>query len=124
MLAAKHDQMAMAGRLLLDQSEAAGDVAEGNGEIADIGERQGCRVAPGARMVAIDQHAAGMADGVRPETGAAAIGGADIQRNAGDVQAGLGGGARDAHEAMRCGEGWDAGHGVWSCRGGQRSMVR
>src|SRR5258705_10338720 len=35
-------------------------------------------------MCAVDQHAAGLADGLRAEARAAAVGGADIERDAGD----------------------------------------
>ena len=53
-------------------------------EIADIGEVQRRRIDPELRMRAIGQHAAGAPDRVRSVARAGAVGGADIERHAGD----------------------------------------
>ena len=88
-LAAQREQMLDARGLLLDQAQAGRDVAEGDCEIADVGEVECRRLDPELRMVAIGQHAAGAADRLRPVTRAGAVGGADIQRDAGDDVVGI-----------------------------------
>ena len=109
-IAAERDEMRDTGRLLLDQRQALGDIAERNGEIANIGERQRRRIDPMHRMIAIDQHAACLSDRRRTEARAGAIGGAEIEGNAGDADRRGRIVARDAEKARRNGEGGDAGH--------------
>jgi len=82
--AAQRDQMVQPGRLLLDQRQAFGNITERNGKIADIGKRPFGRLDPGNGVRAIHEHAARMANGMRPEPRPGAVRGADIERNAGD----------------------------------------
>ncbi len=96
---------------LLDQRQARGDVAERHGEVADIGQRQGRRVDPVERVGAVDQHPARLADGRRAEPGAAAVRGAEVERNAGDADCRLAVAARDAEEGRRNGVGRGHRHG-------------
>ena len=67
MIAAERDEMPKCRRLLLDLGERALDVAMRDAEIADIGEVQLLDLGPGRRVVAIDQHAARLADRGGPE---------------------------------------------------------
>ena len=110
MLAAQRQQMLDARRLLLDALQAGRDVAERDGEIADVGKVERCRLDPELRMVAVGQHAAGAADRLRPVARAGAVGRADVQRNAGDDIVGVAIGAGDGQEVRRCGEGGGVGH--------------
>ncbi len=84
MFAAERNQVGKPGGLLFDQCQAAAYVAQSDVEIADIGQWQLGRIHPRGGVRAIHQHAAGMANGMRTEAAAGAIGGADIERNAGD----------------------------------------
>src|SRR6516162_4298152 len=68
-------------------------------EIADIREIQRRRVSPIRRMVAIDQHAARLADRSRPKTCAGPVRSAEIIRNARDANGGVGVAALDAEKA-------------------------
>ena len=56
------------------------------------------------RVIAVDQHAARLPDGGRPEARAAAVRGADVERNAGNGERGIVGAARDREKARRQGE--------------------
>ena len=93
-----------------DGGKALRDVAERQGEIAEIGERQRRRVDPASGMGAVDQHAAGLADGLRAEAGAAAVGRAEIEGNARHAEIGIAIGPRDAEEGG--GEGQRSGWGT------------
>ncbi len=84
-VAAERDQMVERPRLRLDRRERAADVAMRDREIADIGDVLFGRRRAGDRMVAIDQHAARLADRRRSETGARAVRGTEIKRDAGDA---------------------------------------
>ena len=110
MLAAQRNQMAKSRRLLLDQLQARRDVAEGELEIADVGDVQRRRLDPEFRMGAIGQHAAGAPDRVRTVARAGTVGGADVQRDAGDDKLGGRIAARDAKKAGSGGEGGDQRH--------------
>src|SRR5205807_4282509 len=77
-VAAERDQMIERPRLRLDRRERTGDVAMGNRKIADIGDVLFGWRRPGDRVVAIDQHAARLADRRRPEAGAGPVRGAEI----------------------------------------------
>ena len=83
MVAPERHQVGYSRGGLLDEREARGDVAERDREVADVGERQGRRIDPVEGMGAVDQHPARLADRRRAEPGAAAVRGADIERNAG-----------------------------------------
>ncbi len=110
-VAAESDKVADRGRLLLDQLEARRDVAEGDGEIADVGQRQRRRrVETPEGMVAVDQHAARPADGRGAEAGAGAICGADVEGNAGDAERRIRVVAPDGEEGWRQGESGRFGH--------------
>src|ERR1700733_14064621 len=64
-------------------------------------------------MRAVRQHPAGLPDGGRPEPGAAAVGGAEVERNTGDRDRGPAVTAGNPEEARRHRiAGWRAGHGV------------
>ena len=52
-------------------------------------------------MIAVHQHAACHPDRRRPEPGAAAVGGADVERNTGDAIPGRGIAAADAQKTCR-----------------------
>ena len=84
-IAAERDQMVERPRLRLDRRERTGDVAVGNRKIADIGDVLSGRRRPGDRVVAIDQHAARLADRRRPKPGAGPVRGAEIEGDAGDA---------------------------------------
>ena len=101
MVAAERDQMLERRRLRLDLGQAAENVAVGETEIADIREIQRRRVPPVRRMVAIDQHAARLADRGRTEPGARPVRGAEIEGNAGDANRGVGVAALDAEKSRR-----------------------
>src|SRR6202022_1181233 len=70
------------GGLLLDGLEARRNIAERDTKIADIRQHQFRNIDPRSRMRAVDQHPARLANGLRSETRAAAIGCADIERDA------------------------------------------
>ena len=76
-------------RLLLDGRQAFWNVAERDGQVADIGELQSPRIDPMNGMIAIEQHAAGLADRRRAEPRPAPNGDADIERNSRDADGGL-----------------------------------
>ena len=76
-------------RLLFDQPQACRKVAERKVEVADIGEVEPRRIDPELRMLAVDQHAAGTADGLRAVARAGPVGGADVERDAGDNELGV-----------------------------------
>ena len=98
-------------RLLLDQPDGVGDVAERDLEIADVRQRQRRRIDAPVRMVAVGEHAARLADGRRPEACAGPVGGADVEGDAGDAEFGVAVVALDAEEGRRHGEGGGVGHG-------------
>ncbi len=100
-IAAERDQVRDRTGLLLDPRQAAEEIAERDGEIADVGHRQGGGIDPVLRMRPIGQHSARLPDRRRPEAGAAAIGGAEIERNAGDADRRVAVVARDPEEARR-----------------------
>ena len=97
-------------RRLLDPREARRDVAEREIEVADVGERQGRGIDPMDGMRAVDEHAARLPDRRRPEPRAAPVGGADIERNAGDRDRRGAVAALDAEECRRNGIGRGYGH--------------
>ena len=72
-------------RLLLELGECAGDIAMRDAEIADIGEVERLDLGPGCRMIAIDQHAAGLADRRRSEARPGPVRCAEIKGNPGDT---------------------------------------
>ncbi len=109
-LAAQGNQMAKSRHLLLDQLQARGYVAERKLEIADVGEIHRRWLDPEFRMGAIGQHPAGTPDGVRTVARAGTVGGADIQRYAGDDKLGGWVAARNAKKAGSGGEGGDQRH--------------
>ncbi len=79
-VATQGEQMRVSRRLALDQTEAAGEVAERDLEIAAIrGDRRG--VPPGVRVRAVDQHAARLTDRRWTAARAGTIGGAEIERD-------------------------------------------
>ena len=84
------DQMRDVAGLLLDELHAGGDIAERGRKVPDIGERQVRRIDPMLRMCAVHQHPACGPDRRGTRAGAAAVGGADIERNAGDANRGAG----------------------------------
>ncbi len=84
-VASKRDQMVERARLCLDRRQRAGDVAMRDGKIADIGDVLLARRRTGNRMVAVDQHAAGLADRRRPEASAGPVRGAEIEGDPGDA---------------------------------------
>ena len=85
MIAAERDEMLDRPRLRLDRRQRPLNVAMGDPEIADIGDVGLGRRAAGDRMVAIDQHAAGLPDRGRPEPRARTVRGAEVIRNPGDA---------------------------------------
>ena len=99
MVAAERDEMVDRPRLRLDRCQRTLDVAMRDPEIADIGDVGLGRRAAGDRMVAIDQHAAGLPDRGRPEAGAGTVRGAEVIRNAGDADRRAGVAAPDAEKA-------------------------
>src|SRR5688572_25564057 len=101
MVAAKRDEVLERRRLLLYEREAFRYVAQRNVEVADVSHRQRRGIGPPVRMVAVHQHAAGLPDGGRPEPGAAAVGGADIERNASNMEGGVIRATRNREKARR-----------------------
>ena len=104
-LAAECDQVPARGGLAFDQGEAGGEVAERDLELAEIGDVHLPRIDPVQRVAAIDQHAAGAPDGGWPVAAAGAVGGAEVERHAGDAEGRTPVLPRDAEEARRRGEG-------------------
>ncbi len=109
-VAAQGDQMVIGRRLLLDQIEAFLDPAQRDLEIADIGDRQMQGIAPIGRIVAIDQHAAGMTNRMGSEARPRAVGHRDVEGRAGDADLGVLGIALGAQESVRNSEGRRAAH--------------
>src|SRR5689334_17637 len=101
MIAAERDEMRDADRLLLEQREAPRDVAQGQREIADVGEVQPGGIDPGAWMFAVDEHVARLANGSGPEARTAAIGRADVEGRASYAIGRLPIGARHTQESRR-----------------------
>src|SRR5947209_9461923 len=91
-------------RLLLDLGERAFDVAMSNAEIADIGDVHLLDLGPGRRVIAIDQHAARLADRGGPEPRPRPVRSAEIKRNAGDADCGVAARMLDAEKARPCGK--------------------
>ncbi len=109
-IAAQRDEVCDRRGLFLDERQALRDVAERNPEIADVGHRKRGGVDPALRVIAVHQHAARLPDRSRPETRAAAVGGAQIERDAGNAERRVGGAARDREKAWLQGEGWNGCH--------------
>ena len=80
-----NDATATRNALTADGWLRTGDVAVGNRKIADIGDVLSGRRRPGDRVVAIDQHAARLADRRRPEAGAGPVRGPEIEGDPGDA---------------------------------------
>ncbi len=87
-IAAEGHQVVDPGGLTLDAGEALPDVAQRHGEIAEIGEIALGRLLPALGVGAVHQHGAGATDRRRTEAGARPVGGADIEGNARDGDAG------------------------------------
>ena len=111
-VATQCDEVRNAGGGFLDQRQAGRDVPQRDGEITDVGERQRRRIDPVVGIRAVHQHPAGRADRRRAEPGAAAVRGADIERNTGDADRRVAIPARDAEERRRDGVGGRCLHGV------------
>src|SRR5215831_17042147 len=86
----------------------------GDAEIADIGEIQPFDLGPGGRMVAVDQHAARLADRGRAEPRARPVGGAEIKRDAGDADRRIGIAVLKAKKARPCGKSGNVRHDLLS----------
>src|SRR5260370_27862668 len=84
-ITAERDKVPKRRRLLLDLDERALDVAMRDAKIADIGEIQLLDFGPGGGVIAIDQHAARLADCGRPEPRPRAARGAEVEGDAGDA---------------------------------------
>ena len=67
MIAAERDQVPKRSRLRLDLGESAFDIAVGDPDIPDIGDIEVLHVGPRGRVIAVDEHAARLADCRRPE---------------------------------------------------------
>ena len=104
-LSAERDEVLDGCGLLLDHLQARRNIAERDAKIADIRQHQFRSVDPRGRMRPVDQHPARMANGLWSEARAAAVGGADIERNAGDRDRRIAVAAPDAEKAGRNGEG-------------------
>jgi len=113
-LATECDEMFQPFRLLFDESEAFGNIAERDRKIADVGERPYARFDPGCGVRAIHEHAAGVTDGVRAEARAGAVGDADIEGDSRHRDRRRLVVARHAEEGGWCRKGWCIGHGVCS----------
>ena len=111
-VAAERNEVLDLVRLSLDQRHAGRNVAESGGEIADVGDFNRGGINPILRMGAIHQHAACRPDGRWPEPGAAAIGGADVERNPGNTVAGCGIAAAGAEKTCRHRVGRGTRHGA------------
>ena len=86
-VAAQRDQMRERGRLLLDQREALRGYRRAQCAKSPMSARGSAAGSiHNAGMVAVDQHAARLSDRGRPEARAAAVGGADVERNAGNAE--------------------------------------
>ena len=116
MIAAERNEVLMLGRLRFDQPKTFADVAERDREIADISDRKRRGIDPPVRMIAVDQHAAGVPDRHRTEARAAAVGGADVERDPGDMERGLAGRPRQAEEGRRRRKGRRGRHHVRSAK--------
>ena len=84
MLPSERHKVVNSGGLLLDGGEACWNIAERNAKIADVRQHQFRYIYPLGRMRAIDKHSARLANGLGSEASAAAVGCADIERDAGD----------------------------------------
>ena len=100
-VAAERDQMLDRARLFLDPLEAAEEIAERDLEVADVGERESGRIDPVLRMRAVGQHPACLPDRRGSKARAAAVGGAEVERYAGDADRRGAIGARDAEKGRR-----------------------
>src|SRR5260370_33483730 len=67
-IAAERAEVRERRRLRLDLGKRARDVAVGDVEIADIGEIEPLHLGPGRRAIAINEHAARLADGGRTKS--------------------------------------------------------
>ncbi len=103
-LAAQGNHMAKPRHLLLDRLQAGGYVAEGKPQIADVGDIHRRGLDPEFRMRAIGQHPAGAPDGMRTIARAGTVGGADVERHAGDNELRARIAACDAQKAGSGGE--------------------
>ncbi len=101
------------GGLPFDSLEARGNIAERDTKIADIRQHQFRNIDPRSRMRAVDQHPARLANGLRSEARAAAVGCADIERDACDRDRRIALAAPDPEKPGRNGKGGNiACHGV------------
>ena len=115
-VAAQRDEMLDLLRPLLDQRHAGDQVSEREREVADVGQWQLCRVDPMLRMFAVHQHPARLPHCAGSEPGAAAVGGAEVERNSGNADRRGGIAAAGAEECRRDRVGRHPGHGC--VRGG------
>ena len=90
-----------ASRMLVDGDHPASWAEIEKMDLADVGERQGRGINPMDGMRAVDQHAARLADRRRAEARAAAVGGAEVERNAGDRDGGVSVAARQTKKCRR-----------------------
>jgi hypothetical protein len=82
MVASEDDKMSESRCLLFYEKETFYNVAEGNAEVANVGDTQCCRVDPPVRVVAVHQHAARLTDCGGSEARATPIGGAQVKGDA------------------------------------------
>ena len=113
-VAAERHEMGKRRGLRLDLGQAALNVAVCDAEIADIGEVERLDLGPGGGMVAIDQHAARLADRRGPEPRSRPVRGAEIERDAGDADRRVGGRALDAEKGRPGRKSRYEGHGLLS----------
>src|ERR1700736_3443759 len=99
-----------ASRMLVDGDHPASWAEIEALDLADIGEVERFDLGPGCRMVAIDQHAARLADCRWPKARPGPVRGAQIKRDSGDANRRIGVGAFDAEKRWPCGECRDRGH--------------
>jgi hypothetical protein len=73
---------------LLYQGEALRYVTQCDIEVANVGNGECRRISPPVRVVAVDEHPARLPYCRRPKAGAAAVGCADIEWDAGNTERG------------------------------------
>ena len=104
-LSSKRHQVVDGGGLLLDDLQARRNITERDTKIADIRQHQFRNVDPRRRMRPVNQHPAGLANGLRSEARAAAVGGADIERDACDRDRRIALAAPESEKSGRDGKG-------------------
>ena len=110
-VAAERNQMLDPAGLLLDRRQTFSDVAERDREVADIRKtRRSLSIDPVQRMLAVHQHPACLSYRRRSEPRSGPVGGAEVERNAGDADRRVRIVATDAEECRRNIEGRNAGH--------------